>query len=281
MRFSAVFACVRLLGGAVAAAPVKVYQREGMEQRRIAHGHPLAGVLRLRPNRFMTATTFWKTFVAHKVLQGNGYAHIIRARSGEPVGLYPLNPRNVVVYWAWELGLDQRLGVERNRLFYRVTFEDGQARLYDQDDMLHVPNVGWDGKRGLSTISAAGQGIGLGLAAEESSARFFSNGMLSKIALTYPGKLDPKVADDLREFFDARYTGTANHHRPLLLTEGGEAKTLSMSAEDAQLIESRQFSVIDICRFFGVPPVMIGETEKTSSWGAASSKWPVGLRPSP
>lgn len=92
--------------------------------------------------------------------------------------------------------------------------------------------------------------------------------MLSKIALTYPGKLDPKVADDLREFFDARYTGTANHHRPLLLTEGGEAKTLSMSAEDAQLIESRQFSVIDICRFFGVPPVMIGETEKTSSWGS-------------
>ena len=125
-----------------------------------------------------------------------------------------------------------------------------------------------DGKRGLSTISAAGQGIGLGLAAEEYSARFFSNGMLSKIALTYPGKLDPKVADDLREFFDARYTGTANHHRPLLLTEGGEAKTLSMSAEDAQLIESRQFSVIDICRFFGVPPVMIGETEKTSSWGS-------------
>ena len=130
------------------------------------------------------------------------------------MGLYPLNPRNVVVYWAWELGLDQRLGVERNRLFYRVTFEDGQARLYDQDDMLHVPNVGWDGKRGLSTISAAGQGIGLGLAAEESSARFFSNGMLSKIALTYPGKLDPKVADDLREFFApgirARPTTTAH-----------------------------------------------------------------------
>ena len=131
MRFSAVFACVRLLGGAVASAPVKVYLREGTEQRQLAHGHPLADVLRLRPNRFMTSTTFWKTFVAHKVLQGNGYAHIIRERSGEPVGLYPLNPRNVVVYWAWELGLDQRLGVERNRLFYRVTFEDGQAQLYD------------------------------------------------------------------------------------------------------------------------------------------------------
>ena len=92
--------------------------------------------------------------------------------------------------------------------------------------------------------------------------------MLSKIALTYPAKLTDDVKENLREYFDARYTGTANHHRPLLLTEGGEAKTLSMSAEDAQLIESRQFSVIDICRFFGVPPVMIGETEKTSSWGS-------------
>lgn len=268
MRFSAVFACVRLLGGAVAAAPVKVYRREGPDQRQLAHGHPLADVLRLRPNRFMTATTFWKTFVSHKVLQGNGYAHVIRARSGEAVGLYRLNPRNVAVYWAWKLGLDQRLGVERNRLFYQVTFEDRRARLYDQDDMLHVPNVGWDGKRGLSTIAAAGQGIGLGLAAEESSARFFSNGMLSKIALSYPAKLADDAKKDLREYFDAQHIGTANHHRPLLLTEGGEAKTLSMSAEDAQLIESRQFSVIDICRFFGVPPVMIGETEKTSSWGS-------------
>lgn len=268
MRFSAVFACVRLLGGAVASAPARIYRREGQEERRVVRGHPLADMLRLRPNRFMTATTFWKAFVTHKVLQGNGYAHIIRSRFGEPVGLYPLNPRNVVVYWAWEIGLDRRLGVERNRLFYRVTFEDGQARLYDQDDMLHVPNVGWDGKRGLSTIAAAGQGIGLGLAAEESSARFFSNGMLAKIALTYPKSLSPGAAEELREYFDARHAGTANHHRPLLLTEGGEAKTLSMSAEDAQLIESRQFSVIDICRFFGVPPVMIGETEKTSSWGS-------------
>ena len=184
------------------------------------------------------------------------------------MGLYPLNPRNVVVYWAWELGLDQRLGVERNRLFYRVTFEDGQAQLYDQDDMLHVPNVGWDGKRGLSTISAAGQGIGLGLAAEESSARFFSNGMLSKIALTYPGKLDPKVADDLREFFDARYTGTANHHRPLLLT--GRRR-----GQDVEHVRGRRAAYripAVLCHrhlpFLRRSPVMIGETEKTSSWGS-------------
>ena len=180
MRFSAVFACVRLLGGAVASAPVKVYLREGTEQRQLAHGHPLADMLRLRPNRFMTATTFWKAFVAHKVLQGNGYAHIIRERSGEPVGLYPLNPRNVIVYWAWELGLDQRLGVERNRLFYRVTFEDGQARLYDQDDMLHVPNVGWDGKRGLSTISAAGRGSASGWRRKSPAPGFSATGCCRK-----------------------------------------------------------------------------------------------------
>ena len=89
MRFSAVFACVRLLGGAVASAPVKVYLREGTEQRQLAHGHPLADVLRLRPNRFMTSTTFWKTFVAHKVLQGTATPTSSGSVPANPWGCIP------------------------------------------------------------------------------------------------------------------------------------------------------------------------------------------------
>lgn len=110
--------------------------------------------------------------------------------------------------------------------------------------------------------------MGLALAAEESASKLFSNGMLADIALRYPNRLSDEAQAKLREYVERRYSGAANHHTPMILTEGGEAKTLTMNAEDAQLIESRQFSVIDIARFFGVPPVMIGESEKTSSWGA-------------
>ena len=268
MRFSAVFACVRLIGGAIASAPCKVYKANMQDARRLAANHPAAQMLRIRPNRFMTAATFWKYMGQAKILQGNAFAHIVRERSGKAVAMFPINPRNVAVYWAWEIGLDKLPGVERNRLFYRVTWEDGAQSMIDQDDMLHIPNVGWDGKRGMSTITAAAQGIGLGLAAEESSASFFSNGMQSSLALKYPNKLTPEAIEVIREHIGDRYAGAHNHHKPLVLTEGGDVVRLSMTADDAQLIQSRQFSVIDICRFFGVPPVMVGETEKTSSWGS-------------
>ena len=68
--------------------------------------------------------------------------------------------------------------------------------------------------------------------------------------------------------YKERYMGAKNYNMPLFLTEGGDVKTLTMSASDAQLIESRRFSVTEICRFFGVPPVMIGESEKTTSFGS-------------
>ena len=84
MRFSAVFACVRLLGGAVAAAPVKVYLREGTEQRQLAHGHPLADMLRLRPNCFMTATTFWKPLLPTRCFRGTA--------TPTSYGRVPVNP---------------------------------------------------------------------------------------------------------------------------------------------------------------------------------------------
>lgn len=269
MRVSAVYACVSRISGAAACSPVKTYQ--GDDQTRVAApGHALSTVLRLRPNMFMTASTFWKTFVSSKLLQGNGYAIIIRNRMGAAVGLFPVMPRDVSVYFAWELGLDARLKVERNRRYYAVTFPDGAYRLYDQDDMLHVPNLGLstDGKTGLSTLNAMRQAAGLALAAEESSASFFQNGMQFDKAITYPNKMSPDAQETLRKYWTTRHAGASNAHIPPILTEGGDIKAISMSAADAQLLDSRKFSVIDICRFFGVPPVMIGETEKTSSWGS-------------
>lgn len=267
MRYSAVYGCVLLISGAVACSTLRTYRADG-DARIPAPQHRLAKMLRLQPNRFMTAATFWKFIAESKMLRGNAYAHIIRAKSGDVLALYPLKPGNVEVYQAWELGLDARLGVERNRLFYDVTHDDGTVRIYDQTDILHIPNIGFNGKKGLSTVSAMAEALGLAFGAEQSNASFFANGMQSKLAVSFPGRPDPEATDRLREHIADHYAGAANHHKPLILTQGGSATTLSMSAEDAQLLEARKFSVIDICRFFGVDPVLIGEHEKTSSWGS-------------
>ena len=266
MKTSAVFACVSRISSAVACAPVKVYMRNGDLRERTAD-HRFSKMLALRPNRFMTASTFWKAFMQDKLLMGNAYAVIERGKFGAPVALIPVKARNARVDYAWELGVDQKLGVERNRLYYTFTFEDGNRRTYDQEDVLHVPNVGWNGKYGMSTVRAMAQAVGLALAAERSSGDFFENGMQSQIAISIPGNPTEEATARLVEHLKSRHSGAGNHHKPLVLFNDGKASTLSMTAEDAQLLESRKFSVIDICRFFGVHPVMIGENEKTSSFG--------------
>lgn len=266
MRCSAVFACVRLVAGAVASARIKIYRQS--DSGLVPERHPYYRLLARRPNEYMTAATFWRTMMESKLLHGNAYAAILRAPSGRATGLVPLNPQRVTPYQAWELGLDKRLGVDRFRLYYSVTWDDGGSTMVDRDDILHVPNLGWDGKRGLSTLRAGARAIGLALSAEESSSSLFANGLMTQVALTYPQRLTPDAQERLRESLEARYSGAGNHHRPLILTEGGDVKTLSLSADDAQLLEARQFSVVDIARFFGVPPVMIGETDKTTSWGS-------------
>lgn len=268
MRCSAVFACVRLISGAVASAPLKIYKRNQDGQAEQVTQHPYKRMLGSTPNDHLTAATFWKTMAANKVLNGNAYASIVRRPSGRPIGVVPLRPGRCVPYQAWELGLDKKMGKHPERLFYGVTWDNGKYSVIDQDDMIHVPNIGWNGKEGMSTISAGSQSMGLALSAEESAAKLFKNGLIAKLALKYDGRMDEEQQNLLREHINENHTGSGNHHKPLILTQGGDVKTLSMNADDAQLIESRQFSVIDIARFFGVPPVMIGETEKTSSWGS-------------
>ncbi|OIO03160.1 MAG: phage portal protein [Desulfovibrionaceae bacterium CG1_02_65_16] len=268
MRISAVFACVSLISGAMSSSPLKTYK--GTDSgRQLAEDHNLAHILRLQPNRFMTASTFWMMLGAHKLLLGNAYANIIRNRMGKPIALYPCQPQNVSVYFAWEMGLDAKLGVERNRLFYGVTFPDGTYRLYDQDDMLHIPNVpSGDGKKGMSTVRAMANTAGLAMSSEESASKFFSQGMQFDKVITSSKALSDTAKQNLRESYSLKHAGSRNAHIPPILTEGLDIKAISMSAADAQLLDSRKFSVPEICRFFGVPPVMIGETEKTSSWGS-------------
>lgn len=266
MRVSAVFGCVRLISTAVSCAPVKIYTRQG-DLRTRNDGHQLSAMLRLRPNRFMVAATFWKAFMQDKLLMGNGYAVIERTKWGQPLALIPVKAKNATVHYAWELGWDTTFGVEKNRLFYEFRFDDGNWKIYDQSDVIHVPNVGWNGKYGISTVRAMAQAVGLSLGAEKSSAEFFVNGMQSALAISLKGDPSPDAMARFVQHLQDKYSGSGNHHKPLVMPNDGTATTLSMSAADTQLLESRKFEVIDICRFFGVHPVMIGENEKTSSFG--------------
>jgi HK97 family phage portal protein len=263
MRVAAVYACVRLLAGSIGSLPLPVYERTP-QGRKAIDDHPLWWILNEEPTSRFTSAAAWQYAVKCVLLRGDAFMLIQRNRAGVVNGLVPLDPEMVMV---------ERQG---DRLVYYVQ-DDGKRFGVNQDDMLHLPGFGFNGLRSMSVIQwAAKQPIGIALAAEEHSARFFSNGAQPSFVLQSEGKMTQENGERLKQQFAEKVAGTSNAWKPMVLTEGVTLKEVSINAVDSQLMEARKFQVIDIARAFGVPPFMIGEMEKTSSWGSGVEHMGMG-----
>lgn len=263
MRVTAVYACVRLIAGAIASLPLAVYRRTDDGRERVRND--LWWLLNEQPCPTVSAAVFWEYLLAQMLLSGDALAEIERGRGGAIRGLIPLDSRAV--------GIRNVSG----RLRYEFC-RDGQWLGRDQDDILHIPGFGFDGTRGMSVIRhAAREAIGLALAAEAFSSRFFASGAHPDVALKVPGKMTQEQIDNLRRIWASKYGGAHNASLPIVLTEGTDLKEVTLSAQDSQLIEARRFQVADIARAFGVPPHMVGETDKSTSWGSGIEQQGIGF----
>ncbi len=263
LRVTAVYACVRLIAGAIASLPLTVYRRTDAGRERVRND--LWWLLNEQPCPAVSAAVFWEYLLAQLLLSGDALAEIERGRGGAIRSLIPLDSRAVGIR-----SVDGRLRYEFCR--------DGQWLGRDQDDILHIPGFGFDGSRGMSVIRhAAREAIGLALAAEGFSSRFFASGAHPDVALKVPGKMSQEQIDNLRRVWASKYGGAHNASLPIVLTEGTDLKEVTLSAQDSQLIEARRFQVADIARAFGVPPHMVGETDKSTSWGSGIEQQGIGF----
>lgn len=267
MRVSTIYACVNLISGIASALPMAIYS--GTPKNKIdAPNHPAVYFLNAEPCPGMTAAVYWEYVITSELLTGDAMSWIERDRNGNMLNLWPLNVRATSVIRNMATG----------RLVYTTSNWKGEQVSYDQDDVLHVPGPGFDGLRGKSVIGwAARQGAGIAMAAEEYAARFFANGARPDFALKFPSKMGKDAKDALTDYYIKRHQGLEASHLPLILTEGGDLKELTLSPEDTQLLATRQFQVVDICRAFGVPPIMVGDSEKTSSWGTGVEQVVLGF----
>ncbi|MFN7883001.1 MAG: phage portal protein, partial [bacterium] len=259
MRVSAVFACVQRIAGGIASIPVQQFERTDGVRRQVENA-PLSWLLNEQPTARYTAASMWEQSVAHMLLRGDGFAYLARDRGGSVREIIPL---------PWEaVQVERKKDGDTDRLVYYIN--DITRWGADQDDMLHFPGFGFNGLRSMSVIQwAARNAAGTAMAMDEYSGRFFAGGAHPSIVLEATGSMDAEQKASLREAFAAKYSGVENAHRlPLVLTEGIKATTLSVSAEDAQLLDARKFQVVDIARAFGVPPHLIGETSASTSWGS-------------
>jgi len=266
LSLSAVWACVNLLSGTQASLPLMVYHTvDG--KRLVATEHPLYYLLHDSPNADQTALDFWDFICATLELRGNGYSEIQRRDGGQVFALdVPLPPESVQV---------KRLS--SGSLEYRVT-RDGETRTVPQERMLHIRGFGGHPLGGLSTLTFARRTFGAAMATEGAARTTFSNGIRTNGAFVSEHPLTKEQMNEVEEIIQEKYAGAMNQGRPLILNHGMKYESITMNPEDAQMLETRGFSVEEICRFFGVPPFMIGHTQKSTSWGTGLEQQTLGFQ---
>lgn len=266
MRIATTWRCVNIIAGATAAMPMELYRRVDDRVRRVASEHPLRNVLTKRPNAWQTPFEFKRMLTARALLHGNGYGLIIRSR-GRVLEVWPLNLPVMPVQ------------LDDMSIVYDVYRRNGTVTRLPASDVFHLRGLSLDGVVGLGVIQHAREAMGLALQTERSAGKMFAQGYISKPVLQMPQgqRLSDEAYARLKASLDEEQAGAENAGKMLLLEEGLEAKELGMSASDAQFLEARKFQRSDIAMFFGVPPHMIGDVEKSTSWGSGIDAQGIGF----
>ena len=265
MSLSAVWACVNLLTGTIASLPLVVYRTDSEGRRSVARDHKLYRVLHDSPNYHQTAVDFWEFMGGSVELHGNAYARISRT-AGEVSSLQPIAPNLV----------SARL-LTNGSIEYRWT-EYGRSFVETEKTMLHIRGFGGSLLGGLSTLAFGRHAFSLAQATDRSAGNMFKNGLRPSGVLTFEKWLSPEQRQVVEDKLNEKFFGAMNAGRPLILEGDTKWSQLTISPEDAQMLQSRSFSIEEICRFFGVPPFMIGHTEKSSSWGTGLEQQTLGFQ---
>lgn len=255
IQLSSVWACIRLLSESISTLPLKVYMREADGSRKLAQDHPAYQVLCRRPNLEMTPSRFMLLVVASICLRGNAFVEK-KMIGRKLVALDPLLPQNMVV---------KRLPT--GKLEYTYT-ENGAKRVIPVDRMMHIRGFGLDGVCGMMPLSSGRDVFGAAMAVDEAAAKIFENGLQSTGFLSSKTALNKEQRERLRKSLQS-FIGSKNAGKLMVLENELSYQNVTMNPEAAQLLESRAFSIEEICRWFRVPPFMVGHVTKQSSWASS------------
>ena len=246
LRFTAVFAAIKILSENIASLPKSVMIQDSEGGFKSATKHPAHTLLYERPNRYMDVFTFWFTIIGWLLGRGNAFG-IIRYDKGKPVAIDPVFPGWVSV------------GLVNGEKIYVVKTTDPDFSFLDDtyldNEMLHFMLFSLDGIVGIDPISYNAAAIGEGIAAQKFTADFYRSGGAIKGTL----ETDQALGDEDYERFMKHYQATASNGATPLLEYGFKYKAVSISPEASQLLQSKTFSINDIARIYSIPPHMLAE----------------------
>jgi HK97 family phage portal protein len=254
MQCSAVFACIRVLSESIGQIPLKVY-KTGDGSKDVAKDFYLYDLLRWQPNDFQTAFDLKVFIILCLCLRGNFYGYINWIGSGKKKQIseiLPLHPDNVTPKQSKDWGI-----------IYNVKTGDNKPEVIKNENIWHIKGLSLDGFTGVSPIKYQKESIGLALATEKHGSNLFKRGGRPSGTIEHPGELSKPAIERILAGWNAAHGGS-KQGGTALLEEGMKYKTISMTNEDAQFLETRKYQRSEIAGMFRVPLHMIGDLEKSS-----------------
>lgn len=266
-NLSTVTACVNAIAGTLATLPATVYRRDGAG-RVEAPTHPVARLIRA-PNPHQTWPDWLEWTLAQALLHGNALSAVEYDGAGRPTTLVPIPWPNVSVQL-----------LPSGRIVYDVVLYKtpwggtGLPRRLLEGEVFHLRDRSDDGYVGRSRLSRAPDVLVSAIGLQTFSAALWDNAATPNIAITLPPGIQADGVKRLEAHWTQRNTGAANARRVLFLDRDSTVTPLSVSPEDAEVLESRRFSVIELCRLYNVPPPIVQDYSNSTFTNASqASTW--------
>lgn len=257
MKFTTVLACIKIISEDIGMIPTQLRKWRDLKDHEKgsdpAYEHPTYDVLAVQPNKEMHSMIFYETAQSHILTSGNMYAYKTINNRGNVSGLKLLD---------WQDTYTER-NKETGEIEYHFN-DRGKEIIFGFDEIFHIPGLGYDGINGYSPISMAREAIGLGLAAEEFAARFYSNGANMGGVITLPNKI--RDIEGLRKELHKKYGGLSKSHEVMVLEEGAEYKRIDMPLADAEFIATREFQDRQLAKIYRMPLKMIQDYSKGGTY---------------
>ena len=261
LKESTVFTCIKILSETLGKLPIKIYQDNNGIRK--ASEHYLYSLLKIRPNRYMSAIDFWKCLEVQRNIHGNAYAWLDIAttglNAGKIQGIYPLDSTRVQIY-VDDVGLISA----KQAVWYVFTDLLGNQYKLNADEILHFKGLSTNGISGLSTIEVLKNNIENAKAAGNFLNNSYKNGMQSAGIVNYVGELSKEAEDVFRANFERMSSGLKNANRVSLLPMGFQYQPMALKLTDAQFLENTRLTLQQLTAAFGIKPHQVNDQTKTS-----------------
>lgn len=247
LTYSTIFACVRVIAETIATLPLFLYKVKGNNKVK-AREHNLYSILHDAPNLECTSVSFFESLITQILLTGNGFAEIIKDNFNNILELHILDANKIRVYRD-----------NYNNIVYEYN-DDGKIISLSKRQVLHIAGLGWNGIIGYSPIALMRRQIATGIYQDNFALDFFSNGVKKVPIFSHPNRISKEAKESMKESFRKSWDNGI-----VVLEEGITVNPITMNLSDAQFLESRRFSVEEICRIFRVPPHLIGDLSRSTN----------------